>query len=177
MSEYTTVARPYAKAAFDFAVEQGALDKWHGMLAFATEVVENADIVTFLNGASSLAHQSDVFIGICGEQLDTNGQNLIKVMATNERLKALPEVLRLFADMRQEYEKEVTVEVTSAMDLNDAQKAKLSAALEKRLERKVKLNCSVEPSIVGGLLIQAGDMVIDNTLRSQLKRLASSLQS
>ncbi|RUO19142.1 F0F1 ATP synthase subunit delta [Aliidiomarina haloalkalitolerans] len=177
MSEYTTVARPYAKAAFDFAVEQGALDKWHGMLAFATEVAQNAEVITFLNGASSLAHQSDVFIGICGEQLDSNGQNLIKVMASNERLKALPEVLRLFADMRQEYEKEVTVDVTSAMTLDDAQQAKLSAALEKRLERKVKLNCSVEPSIVGGLLIKAGDMVIDNTLRSQLKRLASSLQS
>ena len=80
-------------------LRQGALDKWHGMLAFSDgSCSRTLSVITFLNGASSLAHQSDVFIGICGEQLDSNGQNLIKVMASNERLKALPEVLRLFAE-------------------------------------------------------------------------------
>lgn len=177
MSEFITVARPYAKAAFDFALEQGALNNWQEMLTFAAEVAQNSEVETFLNGASSLAHQSDVFIGICGEQLDTNGQNLIRVMASNERLKVLPEVLRMFNTLRQEYEKEITVEVTSAIVLNNAQQAKLAAALEKRLERKVKLNCSVEPSVMGGLIIQAGDMVIDSSLRSQLSRLAATLQS
>ncbi|RUO28743.1 F0F1 ATP synthase subunit delta [Aliidiomarina sanyensis] len=177
MSELSTVARPYAKAAFDFAVEQGALQKWHEMLSFAAEVAQNQDVKTFLASATSLTRQGDVFVGICAEQLDEHGQNLIKVMASNKRLAALPEVLEMYTELRQAYEKEVTVEVTSAVTLDDAQQAKLSAALEKRLERKVKLNCSVEPSIVGGLLIQAGDLVIDSTLRSQLSRLASTLQS
>lgn len=177
MSEFITVARPYAKAAFDFALEQGALNNWQEMLTFAAEVAQNSEVETFLNGASSLAQQSDVFIGICGEQLDTNGQNLIRVMASNERLKVLPEVSRMFNALRQEYEKEITVEVISAIVLNDAQRAKLAAALEKRLERKVKLNCSVKPSVMGGLIIQAGDMVIDSSLRSQLSRLAATLQS
>ena len=177
MSEYTAVARPYAKAAFDFAVGQGALDTWHQMLSFAAEVVQHSDVEVFLKSAASLTHQSDVFIGICGEQLDAHGQNLIRVMAANERLKALPEVLRLFSIYREEYDKEVTVDITSAITLNDAQQANLVAALEKRLERKVKLNCSVEPSVIGGLIVKAGDVVIDSTLRSQIGRLASTLQS
>lgn len=177
MSELNTVARPYAKAAFDFAREQGALQKWHEMLSFAAEVAQNEDVRTFLSSSSSLTHQGDVFVGICAEQLDEHGQNLIKVMASNQRLAALPEVLTMYAELLQAFEKEVTVEVSSAVALSEAQQEKLSKALEKRLERKVKLNCSVEPSIVGGLLIQAGDLVIDSTLRSQLARLASTLQS
>ncbi|MCC5856137.1 MAG: F0F1 ATP synthase subunit delta [Idiomarina sp.] len=177
MSEYATVARPYAKAAFDFAVEQGALAKWHEMLAFAAEVVRHEEMVTFMKSATNRAHLVEVFNGVCGEQLNENGQNLIKVLVHNGRLRALPDVAELFGDMRAEYEKEITVDVTSAVTLDDKQQANLSAALEKRLERKVKLNCSVEPSFVGGLLIQAGDLVIDSTLRSKLNRLAQTLQS
>lgn len=177
MSQLTTVARPYAKAAFDFAVEQGALEQWHEMLAFAAEVAVNEQVATFLKSASSRSHTADVFVGVCGEQLNENGQNFIKVMASNERLSVLPEVARLFGTLRAEYDKEVTVEITSAVALSDAQLATLSAALEKRLERKVKLNCSVESSVIGGLLIKAGDLVIDSTLRSKLERLANSLQS
>ncbi|RUO23115.1 F0F1 ATP synthase subunit delta [Aliidiomarina iranensis] len=177
MSEFTTVARPYAKAAFNFAVEQGAIQNWHEMLQFAAEVATQEDIRTFLKSANSREHVTKVFVGVCGEQLNENGQNLIKVMADNERLAALPEVLRLFAELRAEHEKEITVEVTSAVALSDAEQEKLSATLEKRLTRKIKLNCSVDPSVVGGLLIQAGDLVIDGTLKSKLSRLAQSLQS
>jgi len=177
MSELTTVARPYAKAAFDFAVEQGAIQDWHEMLTFAAEVATNEEIRSFLKSATGREEQTRVFIGICGEQLNENGQNLLKVMATNDRLSALPDVAHLFSEFRAEYEKEISVDVTSAVALTDDQQAKLSAALEKRLERKVKLNCSVDPSVYGGLLIHAGELVIDSTLRSKLDRLAHTLQS
>jgi len=177
MSEYTTVARPYAKAAFDFAVEQGAIENWHEMLEFAAQVEQQSDIRSFLKGALNREHSLKVFLGVCGEQLNENGQNLIKILASNDRIHALPEVARLFAELRADYEKEITVEVTSAVELSDAQQQSLSAALEKRLERKVKLNCSVDAATVGGLLIKAGDLVIDGTLRSKLARLANTLQS
>ncbi|TRW48726.1 F0F1 ATP synthase subunit delta [Aliidiomarina halalkaliphila] len=177
MSEQTTIARPYAKAAFDFAVEQGAITEWHDMLEFAAAVAVQEDMHHFLKSATSRDQVTNVFVGVCGEQLNANGQNLIKVMADNERLVALPEVARLFALLRADYEKEVTVDVVSAVELNDALAAKLSAALEKRLARKVKLNCSVDPSVMGGLLIEAGDLVIDGTLKSKLTRLANTLQS
>jgi|SRR5690554_4927246 len=177
MSEHTTVARPYAKAAFDFAVEQGAIQSWHEMLEFAAMVATQEDMRTFLKSATSREQVAHIFTSVCGEQLNENGQNLMKVMADNERLMTLPEVVRLFAEFREEYDKEITVDVKSAVTLDDGQRAKLSAALEKRLARKVKLNCSVDPAVVGGLLINAGDLVIDGTLKSKLSRLATTLQS
>lgn len=177
MSELTTVARPYAKAAFDFAVEHGALQEWHDMLIFAAQVAEDASIQQFLKGAVGRDKATDLFIGVCGEQLNEKGQNFIKVLAANERLHALPAVLELYTELRAAHDNEVSVDVTSATELSEKQQASLSAALEKRLARKVKLNCSVNPDIMGGLYIQAGDTVIDSTLKSQLTKLSHTLQS
>jgi F-type H+-transporting ATPase subunit delta len=92
-------------------------------------------------------------------------------------LLALPEVLAAFVAHKAAYEKEITVEVTSATALTTAQQDKLIAALSQRLARKVKLNCSVNPEVVGGMLIKAGDMVIDGSVRGKLDRLATALQS
>lgn len=90
---------------------------------------------------------------------------------------ALPAVYERFAELKAEYEKEATVDIVSATELNAAQRESLIAALSQRLARKVKLNCSVDPSIVGGMLIKAGDMVIDGSVRGKLDRLATALQS
>lgn len=177
MSDLTTVARPYAKAAFDFAVEQGALQEWHEMLVFAAQVASDDTMQVFLKGAVGRDKATQVFLSVCGEQLNEKGQNFIKVLAANERLNALPAVLETFSSLRADYDNEVSVDVTSAIALSDEQQAKLSAALEKRLARKVKLNCSVDPELMGGLYIQAGDTVIDGTLKSQLTKLSNTLQS
>ncbi len=177
MSELATIARPYAKAAFEFAVEKGTVENWHEMLFFAAEVAKNDDMTQFLNSSSSSEKMSEVFIHVCGEQLNEQGQNLVKVMAENRRLPALPAVVSLFAEMYADYNKEVAVDVTSAVELNEEQQGKLISALEKRLARKVKLNCSVDSNIVSGLLIQAGDTVIDGTTKGKLNRLSVALQS
>jgi F-type H+-transporting ATPase subunit delta len=177
MSELTTVARPYAKAAFDFAVEGQAVVEWNDMLLFAAEVANNSDVKAFLAGSHSPEVTADLFVKVCGEQLNENGQNLIKVMAENGRLVALPEVAVLFADLKALYENEVEVQVTSATKLTDEQQVTLSSSLEKRLARKIKLNCSIDSAVVGGLLIKAGDTVIDATVRGKLERLSTVLQS
>ncbi len=177
MSELTTVARPYAKAAFDFAVEANTIDNWLSMLVFAAEVSENETIKDYLSGGASADQATDLFLKVCEDQLDSNGQNLIKVMAENERLLVLPQVLVQFSDLKAEYEKEITVDVTSAVELVAEQVTTLSAALEKRLARKVKLNCNVDANVVSGLVIKAGDMVIDGSVRGKLSRLATTMQS
>ena len=120
---------------------------------------------------------AEVFIGVCGDELDDNAKNFVKVLAENERLPALSAVSELYQTFRAEYEKEVEVDVTSAVKLLKAQQTELSKALEQRLQRKIKLNCSVDKSIIGGLVIKAGDVVIDGTLRGKLDRLAYALQS
>lgn len=177
MSDLTNIARPYAKAAFDFAVEQKALDAWLEMLVFAAEVAKHEQVAAILRTNGTAETQADLFIQVCGEQLNEQGRNFIRVMAENHRLLALPEVLATFIEHKAAYEKEITVEVTSATTLNTAQQDKLIAALSQRLARKVKLHCSVNPDVVGGMLIKAGDMVIDGSVRGKLDRLATALQS
>ncbi|MBO9491291.1 F0F1 ATP synthase subunit delta [Endozoicomonas sp. G2_1] len=177
MSELTTVARPYAKAAFDFAVEANAVDNWFEMLVFAAEVANNETIATYLSGGASVEQAQELFLKVCDEQLNSNGQNFIKVMAENERLLVLPQVAEQFGELKAEYEKEVTVDVRSAVELDAEQQKTLSAALEKRLARKVKLNCVVDDTLVSGLVIKAGDMVIDGSVRGKLDRLATTMQS
>jgi len=177
MSEFVTVARPYAKAAFDFAVEHQSLDRWQSMLAFTAEVTRDKNIQELLAGASAPEHLSATFIAVCGEQLDQAGQNLIKVMAENKRLRALPDVLSQFIELRDALEATAEVDVTSASPLSEEQQAKIAAAMEKRLSRKVKLNCKIDKSVLAGVVIRAGDMVIDGSVRSRLVRLADVLQS
>lgn len=177
MSEHVTVARPYAKAAFDFAVEQQSLDHWQKMLAFGAEITRNEQIAEMLSGAIAPDTLAKTFIAVCGDQFDEPGQNLIKVMAENGRLPVLPEVLQQFIQLRASLEATVEVEVTSASTLNDGQLAKISAAMEKRLSRKVKLNCKIDKSVMAGVVIRAGDMVIDGSVRGRLERLADVLQS
>lgn len=177
MSEFVTVARPYAKAAFDFAVEHQSVDNWQHMLGFAAEVSKNEQIAELLSGALAPDTLSASFISICGDQLDANGQNLIKVMAENGRLKVLPDVLEQFVQLRAAQEATVEVEVTSASVLNEDQLLKISAAMEKRLSRKVKLNCKIDKSVMAGVIIRAGDMVIDGSVRGRLDRLTDVLQS
>lgn len=177
MSEYITVARPYAKAAFDFAVEQQNLDGWQQMLTFAAEVSRNKDVMNLLSSSAAAETLAEMFIAICSNQLDEHGQNFIKVMAENKRLITLPDVLKQFVLYRAERESTMDVEVISADELNQDQLAKITEAMEKRLSRKVMLNCKIDKSVMAGIIIRAGDMVIDGSIRGRLQRLADTLQS
>ncbi len=177
MSDLTTIARPYAKAAFDFAVEKSQLDQWGQMLSFAAEVAKNEQMKELLTGSVSAEKLAEIFVAVCGEQVDAHGQNLLKVMAENGRLQALPDVSEQFFALKQEHEKEIDVEVISASELSDEQLTSISSKLEQRLERKVKLNCSIDEALLGGVIIRAGDLVIDNSARGRLNRLSDALQS
>lgn len=181
MSELTTIARPYAKAAFDFAVEQStsdksAVEKWNEMLGFLAELVKNETMQNYLTGSLSAQKLADTVISICGEQLDQYGQNLVRLMAENKRLTVLPTVFKLYQHYVEEYQAITEVQAISAQPLNVTQQDKIAAAMEKRLARKVKLNCSVDNSLIAGVIIRTDDFVIDGSSRGQLTRLASELQ-
>ena len=177
MSELTTVARPYAKAAFDFALESSDISKWQEMLVFSGEVSKNDTIRSVLASAMAPEQLAELFNNVCEDQLNTHGQNFIKVLAENNRLSALPDISKQFNILKQEYDKEIDVDVTSAVELSSEQLEKMSAALEKRLARKVKLICNVDPALVAGVIIKAGDTVIDGSVNSKLNRLSDALQA
>jgi F-type H+-transporting ATPase subunit delta len=177
MSELTTVARPYSLAAFDFAVANSAIDDWQAMLVFAAEVSKNENMHHYLSGAVAAKSASDIFTKVCGDQLNEHGQNFIKILAENNRLQLLPEISTMFNALKVEREKQINVDVVSAAALNEGQLTTLSAALEKRFDRKVQLNCSVDPTLIAGMVIKAGDTVIDGSVNSQLNRLNDALQA
>ena len=181
MSELTTIARPYGKAVFDFAIEQISIDKstvkkWEEMLGFLAEVVENDTIKDFLTSSFSAEKLADTVISICGEQVDQYGQNLIRLMAENKRLTVLPIVFKEFQHYVEEYNAIAEVQVTSAQPLSIAQQEKVAAAMEKKLARKIKLNCNIDTSLIAGVIIRTDDFVIDGSSRGQLNRLANELQ-
>lgn len=177
MAELTTIARPYAKAAFDVAVEHNAVDTWAEMLTFAALVSENETMQPLLTGSLASTKLAALFISVCGEQINEQGQNLIKVMAENGRLKVLPAVSELFAQYRNEWAKEVEADVVSAAELSSEQQQQISISLGKRLARKVKLNCSTDAALIASVIIKAGDLVIDGSVRGKLSRLSEKLQS
>lgn len=177
MSDLTTVARPYAEAAFEFAVEKAALDKWGEMLDFAAQVAKDEQIQALLTSQLSAESLAEMFVTVCGEQLDEHGQNLIRMMAENERLKALPDVAGMFHVLVAEHKAIAEVEVLSASELSADQESKIAAMMEQRLDRKVKLNCNVDKTLLAGVLIKCGDLVIDGSVRGKLDRLADTLHS
>jgi len=177
MSEWTTIARPYAQAAFDQAVESKTIAQWQEMLVFAAQVSKNETVKSLLSGSIAAEKLAEIFNGVCGEQLDQQGQNLVKILAENRRLQALPDISVLFNQLKADFDKEIDVDITSAVKLNKKQQTDIGKSLEKRLARKVKLNCSVDPELIAGVLIKAGDTVIDGSLRSKLNRLSDALQA
>lgn len=177
MSEFATVARPYAKAAFDFAVEHQSLERWQQMLLLMSEVTCHQQIADQLLGSVAPETLAQMLISVCGDWLDEPGQNFIRVMAQNGRLQVLPEVLTQFNQLRALLDLTIDVDVLCASPLNDRQQANIAAAMEKRLSRKVKLNCKIDKSVLAGIVIRAGDMVIDGSVRGRLARLADVLQS
>lgn len=176
MSEYTTIARPYAKAAFEFSVEHKQIQEWQNMLFFAAQVVSDEQMKHFLTGSLSAEKVADVVISICGEQLDQYGQNFIRVLAENKRLQVLPEVLDQFQKYVDDYQSTTEVDVTSAFPLNNDQKQRIVKAMENRLARKVKLNCNIDSTLIAGVIIRTDEFVIDGSSRGQINRLATELQ-
>lgn len=177
MSELTTVARPYARAAFEFAVDNNKIEAWSEMLFFTAEVVNNPTMVKILTNDKTAQELAELFLNVCEDQLDESGQNFIKIMAENGRLSVLPRVAQLFAALEDEYKKQVDVTVVSAYALSKKQNDELSKSLEKRLARKVILHCSIDKALITGMVITAGDLVIDSSAKGQLGRLSNTLQS
>jgi F-type H+-transporting ATPase subunit delta len=177
MSELITVARPYAKAAFDFAAEQHDIEHWQQMLTFAAQVSCNHQMTTQLTADIKPDALAQLFISVCGDVLNEPCQNLIKIMAENHRLALLPQVVALFSHYSAQRNAVAEVEVISATELTPAQKDKIVTAVEKRLSRKVELVCHIDKSIISGFIIRAGDMVIDSSIKGRLQQLTDALQS
>ncbi len=176
MAELVTVARPYAKAAFKFAQENNALAEWSAMLGFAAAVIADESMKTVLDDPQLTAEkQAEIFISVCADKLNEGGKNFVTQLAQNKRLSVLPEVSVLFEHLLAEEQRSEDVLVTSAFELSDAEAASLKQALAKKLGKEVNLNSTVDKSLIGGVIVRAGDMVIDSSVRGKLNQLSQGL--
>lgn len=174
--ELTTIARPYARAAFEYALAQHALPKWEGMLLSAATLVAQDKIKLLLCSPDISSKQLvELFSDILAKILDPEKTNFIRLLAENKRLSVFPEIAALFTSYREDYEKVMDVKVISAIELNKSYQEKLVNKLTHRLQRRVSLQCEVDPSLLGGAIVRAGDMVIDGSVRGKLNRLLESL--
>jgi F-type H+-transporting ATPase subunit delta len=178
MAELSTLARPYARAAFEYARESQQLPVWAEQLATAAAVAADQRLKVVLSDPALTAEQqAKTLTDVCGDALGAHVRNFIGVLAVNKRLSLLPEIFSLFAQYRANHEKTVDVEVVSAFDLADATRDKLAAVLGKKLEREVKVRTSTDRNLLGGVLIRAGDLVIDGSIRGRLNKLAAAMNS
>ena len=178
MAELSTLARPYAKAAFEYAREHGALAQSSEQLTVAPLVATDAGMDAVLGNPSLTSEQqARIMIDVCGDSLGAEAQNFISILASNKRLDLLPEISSQYELFKANQEKSIDVEVISAFDLADATAQKLAAVLGKKLEREVKVSTSTDNNLLGGVLIRAGDLVIDGSVRGRLNKLAEALNS
>lgn len=178
MADLTTLARPYAKAAFQVALADQALAKWSGMIALLSAVAQQEKMQDVLaSPAFSAEQQAQAFIEVCGDALNESCRNLIRILADNKRLVLLPEISQLFDALQAEAEKTVDVEIISAVGIDSALEQQLAEALRNRLNRVVNVNSTVDKNLIGGAIIRAGDMVIDSSVRGRLAKLAEAMHS
>lgn len=178
MAENTTLARPYARAAFEVAKANDQLDQWMNTLTTAAQVSISPKVRAMLSSPSIAATEKGATIArLLGGKLDPFIDNLFVVLAKYNRLQLLPEIATLFLAMKTHHEKLVEVEVVSAFPVNKTLHNKLLKALKQKLERDVKLTSRVDESLLGGAVIRAGDTVIDGSVKGRLSKLADALNA
>ena len=176
MSELATLARPYAAAVFKRAKETHATAKWSQSLAFMSAVLKNEDIsVVIDNPKVSKQRLSALMLDICQEHVNQENENFLKLLVLNNRLGLLPSIAELFEAYKAEDEGYVEVEVSTAYALSKDAKQDVTATLEKTLGKKIHMNVTVDKSLIGGILVRAGDRVIDGSIRGRLQQLAKRL--
>lgn len=176
MSQALTLARPYARAAFSLARDGGHYAMWSEALAFAARVAADPRVAALLSHPGLANDDAVALLSPPDHGADAGlFGNFLKLLADNRRLALLPEIAGLFEELRAEAEHVVKAKVTSAAALPAGELDNIKAALRKRFGRDVEMETAIDESLIGGAVIDAGDVVIDGSLRGKLSRLQSAL--
>jgi F-type H+-transporting ATPase subunit delta len=192
MTEKSTIARPYAKALFELALAQQKLQPWSQALAAAAAVAADARVRKLLTSPHVSATQLGQFMidlveRVLGREADDaikkNGLNgqmwaaFVRTLAANRRLGLLPEIAARFEKLKAEFENQMDVTITATAPLTAEQERQYATALKRRFQRDVRLHQVIDPSLLGGAILRADDLVIDGSLRGRLERLGAAMAS
>jgi F-type H+-transporting ATPase subunit delta len=175
--ENIAIARPYAKAVLGRAKETDTLDLWSDMLGLLSALVQSKAVTNLITSPKLASEQIQAaLLEIGGEHLNEEGQNLLKILVRSRRLFVLPEISTLYEQLKRELRGILKVQVSSAHTLDATQEQALAEALKKRLQRDIEIQSTQDPDLIGGVVIHAGDLVIDGSVRGQLQRMANQLR-
>ena len=176
MAELSTLARPYAKAVFELARDEGRLAEWSALLAgLATAVSDKQVAAAIGHPAVGRGQLTDVLVQAMGGKATEHAKNLLRLLAEYDRLKLAPAIAEQFEALRAEHERRIDVEIVSAAPVDAAQQQALVAAVKKKLNRDVTVEWKTDPSLIAGARIRAGDTVIDGSISGELARLRQAL--
>lgn len=178
MAEISTIARPYAVAAYNLAKEKKALASWSDMLGLMSAVASDDDMHAYINDPKVIGSDLEkTFLTVCGDKLNAHGQNLVKVLVEYGRLSIIPAIASAFETLKAQDEGVLEAEIISSTKLSKEQTEKLVEKLEAKFSKKIEATVSVDESILGGVKIIVGDTVIDASVQSQLQSLAYTLSA
>ncbi|MFQ6021588.1 MAG: F0F1 ATP synthase subunit delta [Acidiferrobacterales bacterium] len=176
MAETKTLARPYAEAVFSLAKERDELDKWSDMLGLMGSVVTDERVARLTDDPQvTRDYFTGLLLDIGGDRLTADGKNFVRLLVDNDRIGLLPDIVMQFEQFKAEAEGIVEVEAVAAFKLDKGQMANIEHAMKKKLGREVRLTATVDKSLIGGVIIRAGDLVIDGSVTARLRELASQL--
>ena len=177
---FAAVARPYSQAVFELANADGQLAAWSDVLHAAGQVVADPRVAALIDEPGADTQKLvDLIAGIATKT--ANGIdpgkviNLVKLLAENRRLYALPDIARAYDARKTEVENRIAVTLTAASPVDEAQQANIVAALKKRFGRDVTLSVEIDDKLIGGARLQADDLIIDGSVRTGLEKLATVL--
>lgn len=178
MAELTTLARPYAKAAYDFAKESGVVANWQEYLVFSADVVNNQDLIEYLQQPNKTSDDRlKTLITISNDSYPDDFKNFLAQLAENDRLSLLPAIRTEFENIKSASEKELKAIVETAFELSPAEVALLQAGLEKRFACEVQIETVVKEELIAGVVIRVGDQVIDDSALAKLQEMKTKLTS
>ena len=176
MSELATLARPYATAAFKRAKQTNSTQQWSETLAFLTAVIQDPRISSAANNPNANKESfTQALLDLCRGILDREGENFVRLLVANRRLQLIGIVSEQYEQFRADDEGYIVADVYSAYPLDDAEKEQINTVLQQTLRKQPRLNVHVDDTLIGGVLIKAGDRVIDASVRGQIQRLAKRL--
>jgi len=176
MSEAITTARPYAQAAFEEAQKLADLKGWSEALVSLAEAISHPEVRSVITSPRVAKSKVESLMdGLMGGQAKPQQRNFVRILVDNQRLLLLPEIVALFESLRAEAEKTINVVVDSAFELSAAQQEKIISSLKARMGREIKLVCKINKELLGGVVIRAGDKVIDGSARTRLGEMANAL--
>ncbi len=178
MAEITTIARPYAEAVAKLAGEGQSWKAWSDMLSLAAQVAADPQVAALAgNPAVPAERVAELIVGVCGSQFNAEGANFVRILAENKRFDALPEISAMFEEIKAAQEGTLEARVTTAFELSADQMAGLMAKLEAKFGHKINASQEVDTSLIGGVVIQVGDEVMDASVRGRLASMAATLKA